>query len=170
LVGSFPGLDIGNHSVLRIASTSAARLTNLVAVTRILRRRKKTKVDMPKQDAEQLAPSRLGEHLAAIRTARGLSLRRVEELSNKQVSNPYLNQIERGKIRQPSPNILYALSEIYQASYEQLMELAGYFNPTSDPAARHGKLATLSEMNLNEAEEQVLAKYLQFLREQQPRI
>jgi transcriptional regulator with XRE-family HTH domain len=93
----------------------------------------------------------------------------VEELSHKQISNPYLNQIEKGKIRQPSPNILYTLAEIYQASYEQLMELAGYFNPTSDASARHGKLATLSEMNLNEAEEQILAKYLQFLRDQQPR-
>lgn len=125
---------------------------------------------MPRPDAEQQAPapSRLGEHLAAIRAARGLSLRRVEELSNKQISNPYLNQIERGKIRQPSPNILYTLAEIYQASYEQLMELAGYFNPTADTTARHGKLATLSEMNLNEAEEQILAKYLQFLRDQRP--
>jgi len=126
---------------------------------------------MPRPDVEQQTPgpSRLGEHLAAIRAARGLSLRRVEELSNKQISNPYLNQIERGKIRQPSPNILYTLAEIYQASYEQLMELAGYFNPTADTTARHGKLATLSEMNLNEAEEQILAKYLQFLRDQQAR-
>lgn len=123
---------------------------------------------MPRSDAEQQAPisTRLGEHLAAIRAARGLSLRRVEELSHKQISNPYLNQIERGKIRQPSPNILYTLADIYQASYEQLMELAGYFNPSADTTARHGKLATLSEMNLNEAEEQTLAKYLQFLRNQ----
>jgi transcriptional regulator with XRE-family HTH domain len=68
----------------------------------------------------------LGQHLASIRTARGYSLRQVEELTNKLVSNAYLSQIENNKIQKPSPNILHALARVYQTSYEQLMEFAGY--------------------------------------------
>lgn len=119
---------------------------------------------MEKMETEQKVNSPLGEHLAAIRADRKLSLRRVEELTNKQVSNPYLNQIETGKIRQPSPNVLYILASVYNASYERMMELAGYTNakPTTD--ARHGKLATLSELNLTDGEELELARYLQFIR------
>ena len=119
---------------------------------------------MEKTESEQKVTSPLGEHLAAIRNARKLSLRRVEELSNKQVSNPYLNQIETGKILQPSPNVLYILAGIYNASYEKMMELAGYVNATPSTDARHGKLATLSELNLTEGEELELARYLQFIR------
>ena len=120
---------------------------------------------MPEQaNSEQVAPSPLGEHLAAIRASRKLSLRRVEDLSKKQVSNPYLNQIEKGKVKQPSPNTLYLLAEIYNASYEKLMELAGYITAAPTAEARHGKLATLSELNLTEGEELQLARYLQFIR------
>jgi transcriptional regulator with XRE-family HTH domain len=118
-----------------------------------------------KLESVQGVASPLGEHLAAIRTSRKLSLRRVEELTKKQVSNPYLNQIEKGKVRQPSPNTLYILAGVYNASYEKMMELAGYVNATPTADARHGKLATLSELNLTEGEELELARYLQFIRD-----
>jgi len=119
--------------------------------------------------SEQMASSPLGEHLAAIRADRKLSLRRVEELTNKQVSNPYLNQIETGKILQPFPNILYTLANVYGASYEKLMELAGYISPAPDAGARHGKLPTLSELNLTDGEELELASYLKYIRERDAR-
>ena len=108
----------------------------------------------------------LGKHLAAIRSDRGFSLRQVEELTNKVVSNAYLSQIENGKIRQPSPNILHALSRIYQTSYEHLMELAGYIVKDRAQDKAHGRAATFAELNLTEAEETMLLEYLKWQRSQ----
>ena len=109
----------------------------------------------------------LGRHLAAIRSDRGYSLRQVEELTNKLVSNAYLSQIENNKIQQPSPNILHALARVYKTSYEQLMEMAGYIvkEHTSDEA--HGRAATFAALNLTEAEQTMLLEYLKWQRQQQ---
>ena len=109
----------------------------------------------------------LGTYLASIRADRKLSLRQVEEAANKQVSNAYLSQIETGKITQPSPNILHALSEIYAISYEHLMQLAGYIRAvtsTRPESQRHGQLATFTEHNLSPDEEKELMQYLKFIR------
>jgi len=107
----------------------------------------------------------LGKHLAAIRQDRGFSLRQVESLTRNLVSNAYLSQIESGKINQPSPNILHALAEVYKASYEKLMELAGYIVSTRKEAGgAHGRAATFAELNLSEEEEHELLEYLKFRR------
>jgi len=106
----------------------------------------------------------LGQHLAAIRIDRGFSLRQVEDLTKKIVSNGYLSQIETGKIRHPSPNILHALSEIYKASYEQLMTMAGYINAQRNESIHSRRVSTLSSLNVSQAEEMELVKYLNFRR------
>ena len=109
--------------------------------------------------------SSLGKHLAAIRSNRDFSLRRVEELTNYTVSNAYLSQIENGKIRHPSPNILHALSEVYNTSYEQLMLAAGYITKEEHRNNFHaGHTSTLSSLNVSQAEEMELVKYLEFRR------
>ena len=41
----------------------------------------------------------LGQYLASIRTDRRMTLRQVEQATNKEVSNAYLSQIENDKIR-----------------------------------------------------------------------
>ena len=69
--------------------------------------------------------SELGAVLADLRRAKGLSLREVEEATGKAVSNAYLSQLENGKIRKPSPNVLHSLAAIYAVPYEALMEKAG---------------------------------------------
>ena len=109
-------------------------------------------------------PGKLGQHLAAIRNDRGFKLRQVEELTKKLVSNAYLSQIESGKIKQPSPNILHALSTVYKISYQQLMELAGYVVAQHTLDAAHGRAATFAELNLTEEEERELLEYLKFRR------
>lgn len=108
----------------------------------------------------------LGEYLASIRNDRNLSLRAVEERTNKQVSNAYLSQIETGKIQQPSPNILHALAELFEIDFEKLMEKAGYITPTAarQQPARHGRAATFAEHNLSPGEERELMQYLEFMR------
>jgi transcriptional regulator with XRE-family HTH domain len=108
----------------------------------------------------------LGKYLASIRTARKMTLRQVEEATNKEVSNAYLSQIENDKIQQPSPNVLHALSEIYGIDYGQLMEKAGHITPSKSRSGneRHGRVATFADHNLTSDEEAALIQYLQFLR------
>lgn len=112
------------------------------------------------------APSLLGAHLAAIRKDRGYSLRYVEDLTKKSVSNAYLSQVESGKIQQPSPNILHALAAAYKINYEQLMEMAGYISGGSKRGGAARKSSALAELNLSPDEEVELLEYLQFRRAQ----
>jgi transcriptional regulator with XRE-family HTH domain len=102
--------------------------------------------------------------LADLRTAKGLSLREVEEATGKAVSNAYLSQLENGKIRKPSPNVLHSLAEVYAVPYEALMEKAGYLMPTETGPGHRTRLAAFAIDDLTAEEEEELLKYLAFLR------
>ena len=107
----------------------------------------------------------LGKYLASIRADREMTLREVEEATNRQVSNAYLSQIENDRIQKPSPNILFVLAEIYGISFENLMGLAGYFvSATKRSEERHTRVAAFAEHQLTPEEESELMHYLQFLR------
>jgi HTH-type transcriptional regulator, competence development regulator len=109
-------------------------------------------------------PSELGGLLADLRKAKGLSLREVEEAAGKAVSNAYLSQLENGKIRKPSPNVLYSLAEVYAVPYEALMEKAGYLLPVANGSGRRKRLTAFAIDDLTAEEEEELLKYLAFLR------
>jgi HTH-type transcriptional regulator, competence development regulator len=102
----------------------------------------------------------LGEYLARLRAATGLSLREVEEATGRIVSNAYLSQLEKNKINKPSPNILHALAMVYSASYEDLMGHAGYI--TSEP--KRARSTAFSVGNVSPEEQKALLDYLAFLR------
>ena len=109
--------------------------------------------------SEILKQPSLGGFLKATREHRKFSLRQVENVTS--ISNAYLSQLESNKIKQPSPKVLYKLSELYQISYAEIMKLAGYPIPegsenTSSLQARTGPI-TLDE-------EDSLVEYLEFLR------
>jgi transcriptional regulator with XRE-family HTH domain len=108
----------------------------------------------------------LGQYLASIRADRKKTLRDVEEATNKVVSNAYLSQIENDKIQQPSPNVLYALSEIYSVYNADLMERAGHVVPTKERAQgqRHGRVATFANHHLTPDEESELIDFLKHIR------
>ena len=109
----------------------------------------------------------LGDHLARLRKAAGLSLRQVEEATDEEVSNAYLSQLENNKISKPSPNILHALAGVYSASYEDLMKRAGYITSDADASGRrHAKAATFAIKDLTPDEEKALIDYLAFIRGQ----
>ena len=110
-------------------------------------------------------PNELGGLLADLRRAKGFSLRQVEEATDKAVSNAYLSQLEKGKIRKPSPNVLHSLAAVYAVPYEALMEKAGYLLPSegSKPARRR-RLAAFAIDDLTAEEEEELLKYLAFIR------
>lgn len=109
-------------------------------------------------------PAELGTLLADLRAAKGLSLREVEEATERAVSNAYLSQLENGKIRKPSPNVLLSLSKVYGVAYETLMEKAGYLLPSQDAGGRRRRLAAFAIDDLTAEEEEELLRYLAFLR------
>jgi transcriptional regulator with XRE-family HTH domain len=122
---------------------------------------------MVKSGAQRASDDSLGAHLARLRTAAGLSLRQVEDATEKEVSNAYLSQLENNKIAKPSPNILHALARVYNASYEDLMIRAGYLSSEPDPAGRRqAKAATFAIQGLTPEEENILIDYLAFIRKQ----
>jgi len=108
----------------------------------------------------------LGEYLANQRTIKNLTLRQVEEATDKEVSNGYLSQLEHDKIAKPSPNVLHKLADVYAVPYEVLMEKAGYIKDTGSNVAgeRHGRIATFAKKDLTPEEEEALLQYLAFLR------
>jgi HTH-type transcriptional regulator, competence development regulator len=124
------------------------------------------KTAMPDRAEKPAVKPTLGQYLESIRKDRGMTLRQVEEGTNKQVSNAYLSQIEQNKIQKPSPNVLHALSEFYAIDYEKLMEMAGYIAPSKGRRddERHGRVATFAEHHLTSAEEAELLDYLKFIR------
>ncbi|MBL4580203.1 MAG: helix-turn-helix domain-containing protein [Gammaproteobacteria bacterium] len=109
----------------------------------------------------------LGEYLRVLRNGLKMSLREVEEATSRDVSNAYLSQLENGKINKPSPNILHSLAAVYGASYELLMQRAGYISPTTEKEnlEKHGTAATFAIENLSVEEEAELLKYLAFYRD-----
>jgi HTH-type transcriptional regulator, competence development regulator len=113
-------------------------------------------------------PGELGSLLSDLRRAKGLSLREVEEATDKAVSNAYLSQLENGKIQKPSPNVLHSLAAVYAVPYEALMEKAGYLLPAEGQAGRRRRLAVFAIDDLTAEEEEELLKYLAFLRSRNP--
>lgn len=109
--------------------------------------------------------NRLGRLLADLRTARGFTLRQVEEAAGKAVSNAYLSQLEKGKVQKPSPNVLHSLAAVYAVPYESLMEKAGYLLPSPGGEGRpRRRLGAFALDDLSAEEEEELLKYLAFLR------
>jgi transcriptional regulator with XRE-family HTH domain len=106
----------------------------------------------------------LGGLLAHLRVAKGLSLRQVEEATEKAVSNAYLSQLEKGRIQKPSPHVLHSLAAVYAVPYETLMEKAGYLLPSKNGRGRRRRLAAFAIDDLTAEEEEELLKYLAFLR------
>lgn len=139
--------------------------------------KKKPEMAKKKQSSTELSSSlvpaesqSLADYLAYIRGLKKLTLRDVEEATDKEVSNAYLSQLETGKITKPSPNVLHSLAAVYAISYELLMEKAGYIAPVGDGVlrsagpTRHGRAATFADEDLTQEEEERLLEYLAFLR------
>jgi transcriptional regulator with XRE-family HTH domain len=126
------------------------------------------KQPLRKRAAFVARPSQLGALLADLRVAKGFSLREVEEATGRAVSNAYLSQLENGKIRKPSPNVLHSLSDVFAVPYETLMEKAGYLMPSEDGGGHRRRLAAFAIDDLTAEEEEELLKYLAFLRTRAP--
>lgn len=107
----------------------------------------------------------LGRELKDARERKGMSLRDVEEVT--EISNPYLSQLENDKIKKPSANILYKLSQLYSIDFNFLLGVAGVIDskPHKDGPKSLAGFALSSE-DLTPEEENALAEYLKFIRSQ----
>jgi transcriptional regulator with XRE-family HTH domain len=108
----------------------------------------------------------LGTMLKDARKQLGLSLREVE--TKIEVSNAYVSQLEGGRIKQPSPQILHKLCDLYGCSYTLALQLTGYPIPSSSkgPPVNARFLARLGKTTPEE--EKALVEYLEFLRSRRP--
>lgn len=109
--------------------------------------------------------SSLGDRLREVRQIRGLSLKAAAEPAA--ISIAYLQKLEGGDVKQPSPNVLHRLGQALDIPYATLMDLAGYVVPEGD-----GVLAAntfdhaLSSSDLTEDERKAVAAYIALLRQQ----
>ena len=107
----------------------------------------------------------LGQELSRLRSLKGWTLRDVEEKTKKKVSNSYLYQLENDSVKQPSPNILYDLSVVYEASYPDLMRLAGFRVPSSSPdASRVNSSVAFDALHLTDEERQEVMDFIEVRR------
>lgn len=111
----------------------------------------------------------LGAYLKAARNAVGLSLRAVEGRTENRVTNGYLSQIENNTARNPSPHVLWELSEVYGIDYSDLLVRAGHRVPRNEaPRAQAtvGGVPLRALEDLDDAEQKQLLQYLAFLKSQ----
>jgi transcriptional regulator with XRE-family HTH domain len=117
---------------------------------------------------EPMDPKAFGAYLRAVREAAGLTLRQVEEGTDRVVKNAYLSQIESGAINRPSPGILYELARVYGISYRDLLVRAGHRVPDTDVKPDRQALAGLplrAFAQLDDEDRQALIEYAAFLRQ-----
>ena len=86
-------------------------------------------------EEQSMTKLRIGPFLKKVRQEKQMTLRAVEEATDKEISNAYLSQLESGKIANPSPHVLYTLSLVFGVAYETLMERAGYIMPAPNRLA-----------------------------------
>lgn len=109
----------------------------------------------------------LGSTLSDRRKELKLTLRQVEEVTD--ISNAYLSLLENDKIKKPSANVLYQLSDLYKIEIKILFKAAGIIKNSEEKQNElyHQIAFRSEELNkLTAEEEDMLYKYLQFLRSQ----
>lgn len=107
----------------------------------------------------------LGQELYRLRSLKGWTLREVEDRTKKRISNSYLYQLENDKVKAPSPNVLHELSVVYEASYPELMKLAGFVVPKSSPRASPTSASVAFDaLNLTEDERNQVMDFIEFMR------
>ncbi|MCD1261826.1 helix-turn-helix transcriptional regulator [Paenibacillus athensensis] len=78
------------------------------------------------------------DQLRDLRKHRGFTVRELSERSG--VSHAYISQLESGKRRIPSPDVLAKLSKGLNIPYAELMRVAGYLEPPTreEPTSEAG--------------------------------
>ncbi len=116
-----------------------------------------------------MAQKELGPRLREVRDRRDRSLSDVA--GEAEISSAYLQKLEAGGVKQPSPNILYKLAKALKVDYAELMRLAGYVAPKDSRAKKRPNELTyaLSSEPLTDDEAGELARYLDWYRDRKKR-
>lgn len=107
----------------------------------------------------------LGKALKRSRELIPMTLRQVEEATG--ISNAYLSQLENGKIKKPSANVLYKLASLYNEPLDSFLAAAGIIEDYKPEKSR--LLSTspaLAAEELTDEEEKQLLDYLKYIRYQ----
>ena len=104
----------------------------------------------------------LGQELRNVRRTLGLSLKAAAEPAG--ISATYLQKLETGEVKTPSPNVLHRLSGALNVPYADLMELAGYVVPGRGEMAANPFEHALSASDLTAEERSAVAAFIGYLR------
>ena len=104
----------------------------------------------------------LGQELRNVRRTLGLSLKAAAEPAG--ISATYLQKLETGEVKTPSPNVLHRLSGALNVPYPDLMELAGYVVPGRGEMAANPFEHALSASDLTAEERSAVAAFIGYLR------
>lgn len=105
----------------------------------------------------------LGQVLKESREKSNKTLREVEESTG--ISNAYLSQLENEKIKKPSANVLYKLSEIYEVELDTFLAAAGIIDKNKKPkqSELQKKIAFMADKFTIEEEKEIL-NFIEYLR------
>ena len=112
-----------------------------------------------------IAPPSLGGRIRQARELKGLSISVVA--AQAEISTAYLQKLEVGDVKHPSPRILHSLSAVLEIDYGELMRLAGYVVPDGEGNSRRRRnelTYAMSSEELTDDEAEVLAEYLSWYR------
>lgn len=99
------------------------------------------------------------EMIKNARKAKGLTLRELSEKSG--LSNPYISQLETGKIKNPSAVALYRLAGILEIDFDSIMVEYGFVDPINQDGYVPSQLLS---MKVTMAEERELMAFLTHIR------
>ncbi len=105
----------------------------------------------------------LARELKAARHSMKLSLSAVAKPAK--ISAAYVQKLEAGTVKNPSPRVLHRLAGVLGLSYAGLMELAGYFMPDADGARGRARAAPQAD-DLTTEERKAVAAFIAYLKEQ----
>ena len=110
----------------------------------------------------------LGCDLKAVRTLKGLSLSAVARPAK--ISPAYVQKLEAGVVKNPSPRVLHRLAGVLDISYVRMMELAGYVMPLPEETGGHINRnlvqQALQAEELTDQEQRAVAAFIAYLKEQ----
>ena len=109
--------------------------------------------------------NRLGIYIKEKRSEKGLSIRRLAELSN--ISHTEIKRIEDGLRKQTSPQVLRSIASALAIPYEELMAVAGYIDePATDSHAGTFTAGIRNTEDLSQEEIDQVNQYIAFLKSQ----
>jgi transcriptional regulator with XRE-family HTH domain len=108
-----------------------------------------------------VAPS-IGAVLRQAREVRQLSAGDAARAAG--ISAAYLNRLENGAVKKPSPNVLHRLSEVLSVPYGDLLHLSGYPLPHEPDRDAAHTIGTALFADLTDDERDELLEYLAWYR------